>query len=153
MNYIYFCIGFTLIHTISYIIAGIIALKLSPELYNESERQFDFLRDMSIDSERKHIEKWFLPAQILRGIILSIVILPILNILGEVSLLMRVLFLSTLMFVYTDAASATPFPHNIEGLVYIKSKYFSVKSVKKLYLETLIYSCLFGSTAGAALFL
>lgn len=153
MNYIYFCIGFTVIHTISYIIAGVVSLKLSPELYKERERLFDFLRDLSRDSERNHVEKWFLPAQILRGILLSIVLLPILDILGGVSVLVRIVFLSALMFIYTDAASATPFPHNIEGLVYIKAKYLSVKSAGRLYLETLIYSSLFGSIAGVVLFL
>ena len=144
MKYLTFSFWFILIHTVSYTVAGILALKISKDLYEERKRVLDFVRDMSEDGDRKHVEKWFLPAQILRGFLLSLVFYPILGWLGEVSFVMRILFFSGLMFVYTDVGSAIPFPHSIEGFVYMKPKYIIRKAMGKLYLETMLYSVFFG---------
>lgn len=52
-----------------------------------------------------------LPAQLVRGALLSVVLYPILTPLTELSFGTRFGFLSGLMFVYTDLAAATPFPN------------------------------------------
>ncbi|WP_462225781.1 hypothetical protein [Alkalibacterium sp.] len=144
MRYVIFSFWFILIHTAAYVFAGALALKISKNLYEEQERVIDYVRDMSDDIEKKHVEKWFLPAQLVRGLLLSIVLYPILNLLGETSWLLRFLFFSSLMFIYTDVASAVPFPHNIEGFVYMKPKYLKRNAVGKLYFEIIIYSIVFG---------
>lgn len=152
MKYLMFSLGFIIIHVVSYTFAGVVALKLSKALYKEKERLLDYVRDMSDESNKKHVEKWFLPAQVLRGLLLSVVMYPILDSLGEISFMLRALFLGSLMFIYTDVASATPFPHNIEGLVYMKSEYLNISAAGKLYLETAIYSTVFGFLASWTLF-
>lgn len=152
MSYIVFSMLFIVIHTVSYTLAGIIALKVSKDLYENKQRIIDYLRDMSVKEESRHVEKWFLPAQLARGALMSVVLYPILGMLGEVSFVMRALFLGGLMFIYTDFASAVPFPHNIEGLVYMKPRYIQGKVSGKLYLEMLIYSVIFGLAAGWFLF-
>ncbi|MFW6174070.1 MAG: hypothetical protein ACOC5T_10025 [Elusimicrobiota bacterium] len=152
MQYLTFSLWFTLIHTIAYIAAGAIALKISKDLYEEKERLLDFLRNMSDKGESKHVQKWFIPAQILRGLILSIVLYPIIGFLGEMSFTIRFLFLAGLLFFYTDFASAIPFNNNIEGFVYMKPKYLKKESFWKLYLETAIYSIMVGGFAGGLLF-
>jgi hypothetical protein len=152
MKYIIFSLLFTVIHTISYTLAGMISLKVSQDLYKEKQRVIDYLRDMSQKEESKHVEKWFLPAQLIRGILMSVVLYPILGMLGGISFMMRALFLGGLMFIYTDFASAVPFPHNIEGYVYMKPSYIQGKASGKLYLEMIIYSLLFGLAAGWFLF-
>ncbi len=56
------------------------------------------------------------------------------------------------MFVYTDLAAAVPFSHNLEGFVYLKSRYVKRDLLWKLYLEMVIYSLIFGAAAGWFLF-
>jgi hypothetical protein len=114
MQYLQFSFWFIVIHTVAYTAAGAIALQLSKELYEEKNRLLDYLRDMSDPAESGHVSKWFIPAQLVRGLLLSIVLYPILGLLGELSFALRFLFLAGLMFVYTDLAAAVPFSHNIE---------------------------------------
>ncbi|WP_409227309.1 hypothetical protein [Gudongella sp. SC589] len=152
MKYIVFSMLFTLIHTISYTLAGMIALKVSKDLYEDKQRVIDYLRDMSVKEESKHVEKWFIPAQLVRGILMSVVLYPILGVLGEIAFVIRALFLGGLMFIYTDLACAVPFPHNIEGLVYMKPRYIRGNASIKLFLEMFIYSVIFGLAAGWFLF-
>lgn len=147
MRYVIFSLWFIFIHTASYIFAGAIALKISNNLYEEKERIIDYVRDMSDESERKHVEKWFIPAQIIRGLLLSLVLYPLVGLLGDLSFLLRFVFFSGLMILFTDVASAVPFPHNIEGMVYMKQKYMKKEAVGKLYFEILIYGIVFGLLA------
>jgi hypothetical protein len=148
MQYILFSLWFTLIHTAVYTIAGAIALRISKDLYEEKNRLLDFLRDMSLENENKYVAKWFFPAQILRGLLMSIVLYPILGFLGEMPIFVRMAFFGGLMYIYTDIASAVPFPHNIEGFVYLKERYRKKGFIWKLHLEILLYSILFGILAG-----
>ena len=79
MSYIVFSMLFIVIHTVSYTLAGIIALKVSKDLYENKQRIIDYLRDMSVKEESRHVEKWFLPAQLARGALMSVVLYPILG--------------------------------------------------------------------------
>lgn len=137
MEYILFSLWFTLVHTGTYTLAGMAALNISRDLYEGEQRLLDFLIDMS---EGKTL---FLPAQLLRGLLMSLVLYPVMPLLGDISFAARFAFFFGLMFIYTDFAGAVPFPHNIEGFVYMKSRYLQKKMVWKLYFEIIIYSLLF----------
>lgn len=152
MQYLMFSFWFIIIHSFAYTIAGMLALKISKDLYEEKNRLLDFLRDMSDESESNHVSRWFIPAQILRGLLMSIVLYPILGLLGELSFVSRFIFFSGLMFVYTDFACAVPFPNNIEGFIYIKRRYQRKKFFGKLYFEMIIYSIIFGFLSAYFLF-
>lgn len=143
MDYLYFSLTFTVIHTLSYTIAGASALKFSRDLYRGKDRLYDFLRDMDNPDESRHVTVYFLPAQILRGALMSLVFLPILPLLHGLSFTALFVFMFSAMFILTDLSSATPFPHNIEGYVYSKKKYLQVSMLPKLYYETAVYSFLF----------
>ncbi len=82
MEYLLFSVWFTVIHTAVYTAAGAVALKLSKDLYEEKNRLLDYLNDMSVEMENKHVAKWFLPAQLLRGLLMSVVLYPVLGLLG-----------------------------------------------------------------------
>jgi hypothetical protein len=56
------------------------------------------------------------------------------------------------MFVYADLASAIPFPNTIEGLVYLEEKYVRLDSFLTIQFEAVVYSLLFGLSAGWLLF-
>ena len=152
MQYFIFSLWFTLIHVLSYMIAGMLALRISKDIYDGKSRLMDYHRDMSDQNESKHVHKWFIPGQIVRGILLSIVLYPILLQLGELSFGMRFLFFTGLMFVYTHVACAAPCPDNIEGLIYMKERYIKKTAFFKFQFEMVIYSLLLGFLASYFLF-
>lgn len=152
MSYLTFTFWFTIIHTIAYTLAGVIALKISKDIYESKERYADFLRDMGDPAESKHVQKTFIPAQLVRGVIMSLVLYPVLGALGEISLIARFFFFAGLMFIYTEISSAVPFPTNIEGFVYMKQKYIQGNMIWKFWLEIIIYSVIFAVPAAGLLF-
>lgn len=152
MEYAKFSLLFMLVHTGSYFIAGMLAYRVSHELYKGENRLLDFLKDMSDQGEMTSVAKLTLPLQFVRGLVLSIVLYPIIGFLGELSYLLRFLFLAGLMFVYTDFASAIPFPHNLEGLIYLKERYFKKSVFWKLQSEMIVFSLVFGLASGWLLF-
>jgi len=152
MQYLKFSGFFILAHFISYTIAGVIAYRFSKDLYEGENRLLDFLKDMSNEKENAEVAKYSMPAQILRGLLLSIVFFPILGALESISFITRAVFFSGLMFIYTDLASAMPFPDTIEGLVYMKKKYLKPSAFWKMQIEMLIYSIFFGLLASWLVF-
>ena len=89
MEYLTFVVLFTLIHAFDYTVAGATALRISPDMYREKGQVLDYLRDMTDDTESVHVTKWFLPAQLVRGVLMAIVLLPIAGLLGDISFLAR----------------------------------------------------------------
>jgi len=155
MEYFLFSLGFTLIHLGVYTIAGMAALNISRDLYEGEQRLLDFLSDMSTKGEKDEsgrVKRLFLPAQLLRGLLMSLVLYPVLPLLGDISFAGRFAFFFGLMFIYTDFAGAVPFPHNIEGFVYMRSQYLKKDKTWKLYFEIVLYSMLFALFAAWLLF-
>lgn len=152
MGSLSFVASFTLIHAAAYTLAGAIALRVSPDMYREKGRVLDYLRDMSNETESAHVTKWFFPAQILRGVLLAIVLLPIVGLLGQISFAARFAFFAGLLIFYADFASAVPFNGNIEGFVYMKPRYLQSGKVWKFYLETVLYAVIVGAAAAGLLF-
>lgn len=144
MEYIKFSLFFILAHTFSYTIAGAIALSISKDIYESKSRHCDFLRDMSDEEESKHVSIYFIPAQILRGLLMSIILFPILSSIGDLSFVVSAIFFGSLMFVYTHIAAVSPFIDNIEGYVYFKKNYLIKKYLIKFQLEMVLYCILFG---------
>lgn len=142
MEYLYFILFFIVIHTLAYTVAGASALKVSGDLYRGHNRLYDFHRDMDDPGDSRHVTRYFIPAQLLRGALMALVFLPIFPLLQELSFTLLFAFIFGTMFIFTDLASANPFPHNIEGHVYMKKKYLQTKKLPKLYYETIVYSLL-----------
>lgn len=144
MEYLWFGLAFTAVHTVAYTVAGAAALRFSGDLYRGQGRLYDFHRDMDDPEERQYVEKRFLPAQLLRGALFALVFFPALGALGELAFPLAFLFVFGLMFLFTDVGCANPFPHNIEGQVYLKPGYLRGEKLWKLYFETFVYSLLVG---------
>lgn len=152
MEYLVFSFWFIIIHTVAYTAAGMIALKISKDIYDGKSRLMDYLRDMANKNESSHVTKWFIPAQLVRGLLMSIVLYPILGLLGETSFALRFVFLFGLMFIYTHLSCAAPCADNIEGFVYMKDRYFKKSTFIKFQFEMITYSLLFSLLAGWLLF-
>ena len=143
MENLKFIFYFTLSHLIAYTTAGVIALKISKDIYESKNRHCDFLRDMADKSESSHVKKYFLPAQIMRGILMAAVLIPVLDSILAFNFIGKIIFFSGLMFVYTHFAAVSPFIDNIEGFVYFKNKYLRQKAFLKFQVEMILYSILF----------
>ncbi|RQD68645.1 MAG: hypothetical protein D5S00_08475 [Tindallia sp. MSAO_Bac2] len=78
MQYLVFSLWFALIHVLSYMIAGMLPLRISKDIYDGKSRLMDYQKDMADEKESRHVHKWFIPEQIVRGILLSIISYPIL---------------------------------------------------------------------------
>ena len=152
MEYLWFTLWFTLLHTMAYTVAGAIALNVSGDLYTERARTLDFLRNMSDVEESGHVQRWFLPAQVVRGVVLSVVLYPVLGPLGDLSFPLRFAFFAGLFFVYLDFASSVPFINNVEGFVYFRRRYLAISRFWKLYLETVLYAVLLATGVAWLLF-
>jgi len=151
VEYVKFSLLFIFSHVVAYTFAGVIALKVSKEIYENKSRHCDFLRDMSNKEESMYVSKCFLPAQILRGFLMSIVLLPILNSLLELSFVLQVTFFCSLMFIYTHISAVSPFIDNIEGFVYFKKQYIKKNIIVKFQFEMVMYSILFSLFLGILL--
>lgn len=129
MNYLFFSLAFMGLHTFAYMGAGMVAFNISSDLYQGKGRILDFLVDPEEEGGSGSTLKKVIPAQIVRGLIMSVVLYPILGFLGEISFLAQFLFFGGLTFIYTDLSSADPFPSNLEGLVYMKKRLLEQEGV------------------------
>ena len=144
MDYLKFSLLFIVVHGVSYVIAGALALKVSGDIYESKNRHCDFLKDMADPEESGQVQKLFFPAQLLRGLLMSVLLYPVLGAIRYLPFAAKLFFFAGLMFVYTHFAAASPFMDNIEGCVYFKEKYLQKKYFWKFQGEMVIYSVLFG---------
>lgn len=145
MEYLWFSVWFTVIHLVAYIVAGVVNLRFTRDLYEGNQALFaPFLRNVGETAERQRqgIVMW--PAQLARGLLMSVVLYPIITPVAELPFGIRFAFLSGLMFVYADLAAATPFPNNIEGWVYLKQRFMRPDVFWRIQSEAITYSLLFG---------
>lgn len=148
-----FSLLFAGIHVVCYVIAGVIDLQLAKGLYMGKDRLYRaFFRDMKDERESRRVGKLLIPSQVARGLIMSVVLLPILPYLHELSFGMRFAFLAGLMFVYADFASAVPFSNTIEGLVYLRKEFVEKRVFWTILFESVLYSMMFGGLGAWLLF-
>jgi len=143
MSPIKFILWFELANIVAYIVTGVIALSLSKDIYEDKDRLCTFMRDMKNPKENKRIGMLFIPAQILRALLMSLVLLPVVDYLITFSFFQQFIFFSSLMFIFTHIAAVSPFIDNIEGLVYFKKEYIKKGTFIKFQLEMIIYSVIF----------
>jgi len=151
MEYLKFTLLFVFFHTLSYTLAGALALRFSGDIYRDRSRLCTFLRDMNDREESAHVQKYFFLAQIPRALLMALVLFPLLEPLRELAPGMRFVFFSGLMFVYTHLSAASPFPDNIEGQVYFRPEYLKKGSFLRFQMEMLIYCVLFGGMISLSL--
>lgn len=144
-TYIIFSLLFFVIHFVCYTLAGIIDLQLAKRMYSGKNRLYkSFFRDMEDKKESQRISKLMIPSQFIRAILMSLVLYPILPFLESMPFGMQVIFMTSLMFVYADFASAIPFSNTIEGLVYLKKEFVERRVFWTIQLEAILYSLMFG---------
>ncbi len=144
-EYMNFTLLFFVIHFVCYVIAGLIDLQLAKKMYAGKNRLYaSFFRDMDDMEESKRIAKFLIPSQLLRAIFMSLVLYPVLPFLKSLTFGTQFFFMSSLMFIYADFASAIPFSNTIEGIVYLKKKFVEKRVFWTIQFEAILYSAMFG---------
>ena len=152
MEYIKFSFLFFIVHTLAYYIAGFINYQFSKKLYGGRDQLYkSFLRNMSDPKEVSGVNKKIIPVQLVRAVLMSVVLYPVLGTLSELPFGLRFAFMGGLMFVYADFCSAIPFSNTLEGVIYMKPEFVQRKVFWMIQMEAVIYSLLFG--LGSAWFL
>jgi hypothetical protein len=153
VQYVWFSLGFFVIHLGAYVVAGVLTQTWSKDIYHGPDALLaPVMRDVSEDDERLRQGRLMLPAQLVRALLMSVVLYPLIEPLGGMAYPVRFLVLGGLMLIYADIASASPFPNTIEGLVYLRARYITSSAFWRLQSEAVIYSLLFGAFAAWLLF-
>ena len=112
-------------HAVTYLVVGAVAFAaLTHVLYEGEEPLFgSYLRTPGETGLWTHVTTWFLPAQLLRGGLIGLALVPFLPSLRASSVAWRVLALAGLYLVIGFWAAAVAAPGNIEGLVYLRPEF------------------------------
>jgi hypothetical protein len=110
---------------ISYLAVGALAFAtLTHGLYEGANPLFgSYLRTPGESQLWQHVTTWFLPAQLLRGLLIGLVLSPFLASLRRWSVWKRAAAVAGLYLVIGFWAAAVAAPGNIEGLVYLRPEF------------------------------
>ncbi len=111
-----------ILHVVTYFIAGALAYPLlTKSLYVGPNPVFAVLfRTQAEPALWAHVTTWFLPAQILRGFLLSLAIYPFYSVLVSWTYWKRFVTITGLYLLIGFWAAAVAAPGTIEGLVYMR---------------------------------
>ncbi|MBI1940300.1 MAG: hypothetical protein HYS33_02195, partial [Acidobacteria bacterium] len=109
-------------HVLTYFIVGAIAYQLlTKDFYVGPDPIFKaFMRTEAEPDLWAHVMRWFLPAQVLRGILIAAVLYPFFDTLNGWPFSKRFLSISSLYVVLGCWAATVAAPGTIEGMVYMR---------------------------------
>jgi hypothetical protein len=115
----------TVAHTATYFAVGALAFAtLTHGLYEGADPLFGaYLRTPGEAGLWQHVTTWFLPAQLVRGLLLGLALSPFLELLRSWSIPRRAAAVAGLYLVVGFWAAAVAAPGNIEGLVYLRPEF------------------------------
>ena len=109
-------------HVTTYFLAGIIFYQfLTKDFYTGPNPIFAaFMRTEAEPDLWAHVIRWFLPAQILRGVLIAAVLYPLFDILKLWTFGKRFLWIASVYLVFGFWAATVAAPGTIEGMVYMR---------------------------------
>lgn len=109
-------------HVITYFVVGAIAYPLlTKPFYEGSNPVFaTFMRTQADPQLWSHVMKWFIPGQVLRGLLIALVLYPFFETLQKWSYSKRLLTISSLYLVLGFWAAAVAAPGTIDGMIYMR---------------------------------
>ncbi len=109
-------------HVTTYFVAGAIFYQLlTKDFYTGPNPIFAaFMRTEAEPELWAHVTTWFLPAQILRGILMAAVLYPLFDTLKTWPFGKRFLWIASLYLVFAFWSAAGAAPGTIEGVVYMR---------------------------------
>ena len=112
----------TAAHVTTYFLAGALAYNfLTKEFYIGPNPIFaSFMRTEAQPEMWSHVVRWFLPAQILRGLLMAMVLYPLFDTLKAWSFGKRYMLIAALYLVLGFWGATVAAPGTIEGMVYLR---------------------------------
>ena len=109
-------------HVTTYFVAGIIFYQLlTKDFYTGPNPIFaTFMRTEAEPALFAHVLTWFIPAQILRGVLMAAVLYPLFDTLKTWSFGRRFLWIASVYLVFSFWSAAGAAPGTIEGMVYLR---------------------------------
>lgn len=106
----------------SYFLAGAVFYQLLTKQFYEGPNPIfaTFMRTEADPATWGHAAKWFLPAQILRGVLIAAVLYPLYDALKAWPFVKRFLYLASLYVVLGFWAATVAAPGTIEGMVFLR---------------------------------
>ena len=123
-------------HTVTYFVVGALAfVTLTHGLYEGAEPLFgSYLRTPAEVDLWRHVTTWFLPAQLVRGVLIGVALSPFLPVLRRWHARQAAVVVAGLYLVIGFWAAAAAAPGNIEGLVYLRPE-FGLETVLRVQPE------------------
>ena len=111
-----------LAHVLTYFIVGAVAYQLITKQFYEGANPIfsTFMRTQAEPDLWGHVMTWFIPGQILRGLLIAVVLYPFFGKLKEWSFRKRFLAIAGLYLVLGYWASAVAAPGTIDGMIYMR---------------------------------
>lgn len=111
-----------LAHVVTYLVVGAVAFQLlTKSFYEGSNPVFQsFMRTPAEPELWKHAMTWFIPGQVLRGVLIAIVLYPFFDTLQAWSRRKRFLTISGLYLVLGFWGAAVAAPGTIDGMIYMR---------------------------------
>ncbi len=121
-RFLSFAAKVTVAHVVSYFVVGAVAYQLlTKPFYEGSNPVFAaFMRTPAEPELWKHAMTWFIPGQLLRGVLIAAVLYPFFDTLRAWGWGKRFLSISGLYLVLAYWASAVAAAGTIEGLIYLR---------------------------------
>jgi len=121
-RFLSFAAKVTVAHVVSYFVIGAAAYALLTKSFYEGTNPVfsTFMRTPAQPELWKHAMTWFIPGQVLRGILIAAVLYPFFDALKAWGWCKRFLTISGLYLVLGFWASAVAAPGTIDGLIYLR---------------------------------
>jgi hypothetical protein len=121
-RFLSFAVKVTIAHVVSYFVVGAAAYQLlTKQFYEGSNPVFStFMRTPAEPELWTHALTWFLPGQVLRGVLIAAVLYPFFDTLQAWGWGKRFLSISGLYLVLGYWAAAVAAPGTIDGLIYLR---------------------------------
>jgi len=109
-------------HVTAYFLAGAVFYPLLTKPYYVGPNPLfaAFLRTEADTGLWAHVVNWFLPVEILRGILIAAVFYPLREVLTPWPFLKRWLYIAAIYLVLAFWAASAPAPGTLEGIVYMR---------------------------------
>jgi len=117
-----YLLKFTIVHTITYLIIGMIAYPLlTKDFYIGENAVFSSFMVTQEDEELwNNVLIWIFPGQILRGVLIGLVFYPFYSVLNSWTYQKRLLTIASIYIVIGFWASAVAAPGTIDGMIYMR---------------------------------
>ena len=124
-----FVLFLAIAHILTYYVIGALAYEfITKQFYQGAAPAFAFMRTESEPALWSHVMLWMLPGQVARGILMGLALLPFVAVLLKQSPPIRALTISLVYFVFAHLSAAGPTTSNIEGFIYFRPEYFTLKT-------------------------